>query len=293
MIVVHLAEKAIENLHLDITEAGVKQAILLHKPLKIKDPSWITTGQGQITVLVEPSHKVSSGRASASTAALGGDDDGGSKERDKKALYFNLQTIKGMLMDVIVQGIPSVQRAVINHDDSDKGKLHLLVEGLGLQAVIGTPGVDGTGTTTNHIMELEEVLGIEAARELVMQEVEYIFGRYGLSIDSRHLKLLADVMSYRGQILGITRFGIAKMKESVLMLASFEKTADHLFDAAVHARKDDILGVSECIITGGTIPLGTGMFKLLAEWENDNLPPERLVPGDGKLLFDDDDAFRG
>ena len=100
----------------------------------------------------------------------------------------------------------------------------------------------------------------------------------------RHLKLLADVMSYRGQILGITRFGIAKMKESVLMLASFEKTADHLFDAAAHARKDGVDGVSECIIMGTPIPLGTGMFKLLSEWEHAALPAERLKPREHLLL---------
>ena len=75
--------------------------------------------------------------------------------------------------------------------------------------------------------------------------------------------LLSDVMTFKGEILGITRFGVAKMRESVLMLASFEKTTDHLFDAAVHSRRDDIVRVSECIIMGVPIPLGTGLFKLL------------------------------
>ena len=52
---------------------------------------------------------------------------------------------------------------------------------------------------------------------------------HGMSIDARHTMLLADLMTYRGEVLGITRYGLAKMKESVLMLASFEKTAEHLF----------------------------------------------------------------
>uniref|UniRef100_A0AAZ3PQH8 DNA-directed RNA polymerase n=1 Tax=Oncorhynchus tshawytscha TaxID=74940 RepID=A0AAZ3PQH8_ONCTS len=63
---------------------------------------------------------------------------------------------------------------------------------------------------------------------------------HGMSIDRRHVMLLADLMSYKGEILGITRFGLAKMKESVLMLASFEKTADHLFDAAYFGQKDSV-----------------------------------------------------
>jgi len=70
-------------------------------------------------------------------------------------------------------------------------------------------------------------------------------------------------MTFKGEVLGITRFGVSKMKESVLMLASFEKTTDHLFDAAAHGRADSIVGVSECIIMGIPIPLGTGMCKLL------------------------------
>jgi DNA-directed RNA polymerase III subunit RPC1 len=70
-------------------------------------------------------------------------------------------------------------------------------------------------------------------------------------------------MTFKGEVLGITRFGVARMRESVLMLASFEKTTDHLFDAAVHGRTDAIDGVSECIIMGIPIPIGTGMFKLL------------------------------
>ena len=82
--------------------------------------------------------------------------------------------------------------------------------------------------------------------------------------------LLSDVMTYRGEILGINRFGIAKMKESVLMLASFEKTPDHLFDAAVSGAVDTIDGVSECIIMGTAIPLGTGVFKLLRDHVSNN-----------------------
>ena len=66
----------------------------------------------------------------------------------------------------------------------------------------------------------------------------------------------------QGEVLGITRFGIAKMKDSVLNLASFEKTTDHLFDAALHGRVDEITGVSESIIMGIPMPTGTGLFKL-------------------------------
>ena len=85
-----------------------------------------------------------------------------------------------------------------------------------------------------------------------------------MSVDARHNMLLADCMTSKGEVLGITRFGIAKMKDSVLMLASFEKTTDHLFDAALRGAADPVRGVSECIIMGMPMAPGTGLFKLIA-----------------------------
>ena len=78
-------------------------------------------------------------------------------------------------------------------------------------------------------------------------------------------------------MLGITRFGIAKMKDSVLNLASFEKTTDHLFDAALHGRTDEITGVSESIIMGIPMPTGTGLFKLRHSADAE-LPAPRQPP---------------
>ena len=112
-----------------------------------------------------------------------------------------------------------------------------------LQAVMGTEGVEGVKTKTNHVMEAERTLGIEAARTCIIHEINATMQAHGMSIDVRHSMLLADVMTYKGEVLGITRFGLTKMKDSVLMLASFEKTTDHLFDAAIHGRTDDIVGV--------------------------------------------------
>jgi len=77
-------------------------------------------------------------------------------------------------------------------------------------------------------METAEVLGIEAARQTIYNEIQHTMRSHGMSIDPRHVMLLGDVMTYKGEVLGITRFGVQKMKDSVLMLASFEKTTDHL-----------------------------------------------------------------
>jgi len=195
--------------------------------------------------------------------------------------YFILQALKSCLPEVIVQGVPTVSRAVINELEGSSGseggaKYNLLIEGYGVADVMGTPGVDGRNVTSNHIIEVEKVLGIEAARTVIAMEIRHNMKEYGIKVDTRHLMLLSDVMTFKGEVLGITRFGVAKMRESVLMLASFEKTTDHLFDAAVHGRTDAIVGVSECIIMGIPIPLGTGLFKLLHSAEKPKL--ERHKP---------------
>ncbi len=85
-------------------------------------------------------------------------------------------------------------------------------------------------------------------------------------------------------MLGITRFGVSKMKNSTLMLASFEMTTDHLYESAIHCRKDEIKGVSECIIMGQPVPLGTGMFGLMQEPDVATSPRQSVLEGKEFLL---------
>ena len=203
-------------------------------------------------------------------------------ETSKERLYFHLQELKSIIPTIIVKGIPSVKRAVISQDASSK-EYSLLVEGTGLERVMITPGVDFRRCTTNHVMETESVLGIEAARQCIINEIKYTLNEHGITVDSRHIMLLADVMTCKGMICGITRFGVSKMKDSTLMLASFEMTTDHLFNAAVRGFNDGVTGVSECIIMGNRVPLGTGMFDLMM---NVNTTGQRRIPTKRRpLLF--------
>ena len=137
----------------------------------------------------------------------------------------------------------------------------VMVEGYGLRYCMNTDGVDPYKTTTNSVVETLQVLGIEAARTKIIKEIQEV--TKDLSIDPRHMALLADVMTYKGEVLGITRFGLAKMRDSVLQLASFEKTADHVFDAGIAGKVDKIEGVSECVIVGKTMGVGTGSVDVV------------------------------
>jgi len=206
-------------------------------------------------------------------------------ESEKMSAHASLQLLKAQVPKVVVSGINSVIRAVVNVSETrgaDK-TYNLLVEGYGLLLVITTDGIDGLQTTSNHVIETEKVLGIEAARSTIISEIQYTMGNHGMSIDVRHVKLLGDLMTSMGEVLGITRFGIAKMKDSVLMLASFEKTTDHLFDAAIYSKTDAIDGVSECIIMGVPMPVGTGLFKLV---QNDPKDKKEKAVYKRPLLFD-------
>ncbi|KAI9024018.1 hypothetical protein DFJ74DRAFT_705759 [Hyaloraphidium curvatum] len=243
---------AIQKLRLEVDLQSIQQAILNAPKLKITESFINAYDPNVITVMLPPNEK----------------------DPFSVGVLRDLHALKRVLPKVIVKGIPSVNRAVINEED---GRLKLLVEGYGLREVMNMEGVEGERTTSNHILEVNKVLGIEAARATIINEIQYTMGKHGMTIDPRHVMLLGDLMTYRGEVLGITRFGIAKMKDSVLMLASFEKTTDHLFEAAFYGKKDRIDGVSECIIMGVPMMIGTGLPKLIQVSRADTLVMRKLI----------------
>ncbi|CAN8252676.1 unnamed protein product [Cochlearia groenlandica] len=187
---------------------------------------------------------------------------------DRSGTHFALHNLKNVLPNIIVNGIKTVERVVVAEDKDKKHKL--FVEGTNLLEVMGTPGINGRTTTSNNVIEVSKTLGIEAARTTIIDEIGTVMGNHGMSIDIRHMMLLADVMTYRGEVLGIQRTGIQKMDKSVLMQASFERTGDHLFSAAISGKVDNIEGVTECVIMGIPMKLGTGILKVLQR--TDDLP---------------------
>ncbi|XP_047127085.1 DNA-directed RNA polymerase III subunit RPC1 isoform X1 [Hydra vulgaris] len=256
-LLIKIDSQRINLLKLEIDANAIKYALCISPKLKLKPQFVSIHGKNVLTV-----HPI---------------------ETAKSSMYYIMQNLKCQLQHVLVKGYPTVTRAIIHLDDEKKGSKNsykLLVEGDDLRSVMGTRGIKASECTSNNTIEVEKTLGIEAARVTIMNEITYTMKSHGMSIDSRHVMLLADLMTFRGEVLGITRFGLAKMKESVLMLASFERTADHLFDASYYGKKDAINGVSECIIMGIPMNLGTGMFKLIQKHQQDVLATPR------PLIFD-------
>ncbi|KAK2779547.1 hypothetical protein FQN52_002415 [Onygenales sp. PD_12] len=236
----------IQNLQLELTLHDILTAIKKHKRFKSADLKFRSFGS-HIHIFVDQ-HATRTALSKTEEAATGADP------------YIRLKHLKRLIPNIQVLGHPEAARAIIRTDETNTTNT-LLVEGYGLRDCMTTDGILGARTRTNNIMETRAVLGIEAARTTIVAEIGEVMKEMG--IDPRHMQLLADVMTYKGEVLGITRFGLAKMRDSVLQLASFEKTADHLFDAGGAGRTDLIEGVSECIIVGKSVSLGTGAMEVV------------------------------
>ena len=265
------------KLQLDLNMADIVSLLTKNKKLRLS-PLSIRCWRSYLRINVKhvekgKRSKADSNRADTNKTAYA------KSSSEERETFLRVQDLKRALPDVLICGYPGASRAVIK-TSGDMEENALLVEGYGLRACMTTQGVDGAHTRTNNIMEVKDVLGIEAARTTIINEVDSVMG--DMDIDPRHLQLLADTMTYKGEVLGITRFGLAKMRDSVLQLASFEKTPDHLFDAAWHGKTDKVEGVSECIIMGQSVGLGTGALKVVRR-----LAIEDGIVGKKPTLFED------
>ncbi|KAI1462728.1 beta and beta-prime subunits of DNA dependent RNA-polymerase [Annulohypoxylon moriforme] len=258
-ITLHINTETLEGMHLNISLDEIADIIAKQKKLKIQRTNISVFEQDatiEVTVPPPDADPSAAKRAPRSKAAIA---------EAMADITVKVGQIKRALPLIPISGYPDATRAIIqtskDKEDKEKDIYTVLVEGYGLQQCMNTEGVVGTKTRTNSVLECRDILGIEAARTTIAQEITEVMKEMG--IDPRHMDLLADVMTYKGEILGITRFGLSKMRDSVLQLASFEKTADHLFDAAAGMKADRIEGVSEKIIMGQTMTVGTGAFQMV------------------------------
>ncbi|MGA2103860.1 DNA-directed RNA polymerase subunit A'' [Methanoregula sp.] len=181
--------------------------------------------------------------------------------------YQNLFQLAEHVRNVIVQGIDDILRVVVR---KETGEYILYTEGSNLKDVFDVAGVDTTRTRTNNISEIAQVLGVEAARNAIIHEAQSTLNEQGILVDVRHIMLVADMMCMEGEVKQIGRHGIAGEKESVLSRAAFEVTVNHLLDAAVANETDELSGVTENVIVGQPIQLGTGDVRLVAVKQHDN-----------------------
>ncbi len=179
--------------------------------------------------------------------------------------YRDLLQLVEELREITFKGIEDISRVVIRREEMDDGseEFVLYTEGSAFGDVLTIEGVDASRTTCNNIHEIHRNLGIEAAREAIIEETNNTLEEQGLDdVNVRHLMLVADMMTNEGTIESIGRHGISGSKDSVLARAAFEVTVNHLLNAAIHGEIDELDGVTENVIVGKPIKLGTGDVSL-------------------------------
>ncbi|VFR02519.1 unnamed protein product [Cuscuta campestris] len=202
-----------------------------------------------------------------------------------------------MLTEMALRGIPDINKVFIKNTkvqkfDVDEGfkaenEWMLDTEGVNLLAVMCHEDVDARRTTSNHLIEVFQILGIEAVRKSLLDELRAVISFDGSYVNYRHLAILCDAMTYRGHLMSITRHGINRNDTGPMMKCSFEETVDILLDAAVYAEPDYLRGVTENIMLGQLAPIGTGDCALFLNEEMLKQAIEIPLPSymDGGLEF--------
>jgi DNA-directed RNA polymerase subunit A" len=174
----------------------------------------------------------------------------------------DLEKLKEEILSLTISPVKGITGAIVMQEGKD---WIIKTIGSNLEDVLKIEEVDPTRTVTTNIHEVAKVLGIEAARNMIIREITRTLNEQGLDVDIRHVTLLADIMTYTGKIRPIGRYGIAGTKTSVLAKAAFEETIKHLIKAAARGETEEFKGIFENVLIGKVIPAGTGMFELIAK----------------------------
>ncbi|MEM0325903.1 MAG: DNA-directed RNA polymerase subunit A'' [Desulfurococcaceae archaeon] len=170
-----------------------------------------------------------------------------------------IERLRTRVLQTMVKGVKGIKKTIIQR----RGDEYVIIaEGSNLEEVMKIPGVNWRKIYTNNIHEVEKVLGIEAARMAIIKEIKNTLDDQGLDVDIRHIMLLADIMTWTGHIRQIGRMGIAGEKPSVLAKATFETTVQKLVESAFAGEEDKLLGITENIIIGQIVPVGTGIVQV-------------------------------
>ena len=176
----------------------------------------------------------------------------------------DLQKLKEKILEIHVSGLEGVSNAVVRREGEN---WIINTIGTNLEEVLKVKEVDETRTVSNDIHEIKRILGVEAVRNVIIDEALKTLQEQGLDVDIRHVMLVSDIMTLSGDVKSIGRYGVAGSKSSILARAAFEETIKHLVRATIRGEKDDFNGIFENVMIGQVAPAGTGMFDLVAKFE--------------------------
>ena len=181
------------------------------------------------------------------------------KARSKEDTFNDAYKIKEKIKSATIKGIKGILQVMPVKREEE---FVIITAGSNLADVLQLEEVDAYRTSTNNIFEIEQVLGIEAARQAIINEIFKVIESQGLNVDVRHIMLVSDTMCVSGTLKGITRYGVVSDKSSVLARASFETPIKHIINAALVGEVDNLNSVVENVMINQHIPIGTGLPSL-------------------------------
>ena len=186
------------------------------------------------------------------------------KETDKSIKGTRIKFVH--IRNMTIAGVKGISRVGIEQNE-DKS-FYIIAMGNNIEGLLDIDGIDKSRIYSNDPFEVARVFGIEAARNLIVNELSETMKLNGVTVSMRHLALVADMMTYYGIIKSIGRHGIVGLKNSVLARAAYEETVKHFVNACVFSEKDQLNGVAENILIGKQINVGTGLVKLSIKKED-------------------------
>ena len=189
-----------------------------------------------------------------------------------------LYKLKEKIKKIFLKGIEDITNVLpVKRND----EYVIITAGSNLKKILSLDFVDAKRVKTNNIFEIANVLGIEAARQAIVDQVYELIQEQGLNVDIRHIMLIADTMCFSGEIRGITRYGIVSQKTSLLARASFETPIRHIIEASIVGEVDKLTSVIENVMLNQPIPVGTGLPGLVTT-VRENIIKEDIKKSKGK-----------
>jgi len=184
------------------------------------------------------------------------------KSKGKQEKINDLFKIKEKIKKIHVRGLKGIKQVL----PVKRGTEFIIITGgTNLSEVLNLEFIDQNRTRSNDLYEVASVLGIEAARQTIIDELLKVMVAQGLNVDIRHIMLIADTMTMSGSVKGITRYGVVREKSSVLARASFETPIKHIFGAGISGEVDHLNSVIENIMLNQEVPVGTGLPGLVTK----------------------------
>jgi len=191
--------------------------------------------------------------------------------------YSLLTSFMKVVLDIVtlkgidnINDIDMIQQMQVKFDKDGNKQVNkewvVISNGINMQTLKTLKGVDNIRTKVNDISTAYRLYGIEAARQIIINELLLTFNAGGGSgINNAHLTVLVDFMTHNGSIISIDRHGLNKLNTEPMCRASFEKTMEHFVNASIFNEIDELKSVSSRIMVGRVIKGGTGSFDLLLD----------------------------